>query len=309
MKAARIHAYGDLGNAAVEEVPVPEVGPDEVLIRVAAASVNPLDVKLIGGGLDTYFPLAFPYALGTDLAGTVERAGPLAARWRPGDRVIARADPVRGGAFAEFAVVPAARIAAAPATLPPAAAAGLPTAAGTAWQALFETAHLRAAQTVLIHAGAGGVGSAAVQLARIAGARVAATASGANADLLRRLGAGQVIDYRTEDFAAAVRDVDVVLDTVGGETQQRSFAVLRPGGVLASIVSPPDEALAQAHGVSATFVFHQTDATRLGLVAGLCDAGSLTVVMDRELALGGLAVALDHVASGHTRGKVLLRPA
>ncbi|WP_343717386.1 NADP-dependent oxidoreductase [Inquilinus sp.] len=309
MKAARIHAYGDRGSVAVEEVPVPEVGPDEVLIRVAAASINPLDLKLIGGGLDTYFPLSFPYALGTDLAGIVERAGPLAARWRPGDRVIARPDPVRGGAFAEFAAVPAAWIAPAPTTLPLTTAAGLPTAAGTAWQALFETAHLKAGQTVLVHAGAGGVGSAAVQLARVAGARVVATGSGANAELLRRLGAAQVIDYRTEDFAAQLRDVDVVLDTIGGETQHRSFAVLRPGGVLASIASPPDEALARAHGVSAPFVFHQTDATRLGLAVGLCDAGSLTVVVDREHSLEELAAALDHVASGHARGKVLIRPA
>ncbi|WP_255647001.1 NADP-dependent oxidoreductase [Inquilinus sp. Marseille-Q2685] len=223
MKAARIRAYGDLGGAVVEDVPVPEVGPHEVLIRVVAASINPLDIKLIGGGLDAYFPLAFPYSLGTDLAGTVERAGALAARWRPGDTVIARADPVRGGAFAEFAVVPATRVAAAPAGLPLAVAAGLPTAAGTAWQALFETACLSAGQTVLIHAAAGGVGSAAVQLARCAGARVVATASAANADLVRRLGASHVIDYRTEDFTAMVRDVDVVLDIIGGDTQQHSL--------------------------------------------------------------------------------------
>ena len=309
MKAARIHAYGRLSGVVIEDMPVPEVGPDEVLIRVAAASLNPLDLKLIGGGLDAYFPLTFPYALGTDLAGTVERAGPLAARWRPGDAVIARPDPVRGGAFAEFAVVPAMNVAAAPASLPLAVAAGLPTAAGTAWQALFETGRLSAGQTVLVHGGAGGVGSAAVQLARIAGARVVTTASTAKAELVRRLGADRVIDYSSEDFAAAVRDVDIVLDTIGGETQQRSFAVLRPGGVLASIVSPPDEALAKAHGVSAAFVFHRTDATRLGLAAGLCDAGSLTVMVDRDLPFAALGAALDHLAAGRACGRVLLRPA
>ncbi|MGF6231857.1 NADPH:quinone reductase-like Zn-dependent oxidoreductase [Inquilinus ginsengisoli] len=309
MKAARIHAYGGLSGVVVDDVPVPEVGPDEVLIRVTGASLNPLDLKLIGGGLDAYFPLAFPYTLGSDLAGTVERAGPLAARWQPGDAVIARPDPVRGGAFAEFAVVPATQIAAAPVALPAAAAAGLPTTAGTAWQALFEAARLIAGQTVLVHAGAGGVGSAAVQLARVAGARVVATASAGKAELVRRLGADQVIDYRREDFTAAIRDVDVVLDTVGGEIQQRSFAVLRPGGVLASIVSPPDEGLAKAHGVAAAFVFHRTDATRFALAAALCDAGSLTVVVDRELPLTALGAALDHLAAGHACGKVLLRPA
>lgn len=306
MKAARIHGYGDLGDVRIEDVPVPEPAADEVLIRVAAASVNPLDIKLVGGGLDAYFPLSFPYALGTDLAGTVERAGKLAARWQPGDRVIARPDPLRGGAFAEWAVVPASHVAAAPANWPLDHAAGLPSAAGTAWQALFETTRLATGQTVLIHAGAGGVGSFAVQLARIAGARVIATASAGNLEPVRRLGADRVIDYRTEDFGI-LRDVDVVLDTVGGETQLRSFAVLRPGGVLASIVAPPDEALAKAHGIAASFLFHRTDAARLGLIAGLCDAGRLAVTVDRTLALVELHAALGHVATGRAHGKVLVR--
>ncbi|WP_437971320.1 NADP-dependent oxidoreductase [Sorangium sp. So ce260] len=309
MKAARIHAYGSIDGAVIEDLPTPEPGPNEVLIRVAAASVNPLDLKLIQGVLAAYFPLAFPYALGTDLAGTVERAGPLAARFRPGDKVIARPEPLHGGAFAELAVVPASEIVAAPAGLPLDEAAGIPTAAGTAWQALFETAHLKQGQTVLIHAGAGGVGSFAVQLARSAGARVIATASAANADLVRKLGADQVIDYRAEDFAAKLRDVDVVLDTIGGETQQRSFAVLRPGGVLVGIVAPPNEALAKAHQVTAAFVFHKTDAARLGHIAGLCDAGSLKVVVDRKLGLTDLRAALGRVASGRARGKVLVLPA
>ncbi|WP_438022649.1 NADP-dependent oxidoreductase [Sorangium sp. So ce233] len=309
MKAARIHAYGSIDGAVIEDLPTPDPGPNEVLIRVAAASVNPLDLKLIQGVLAAYFPLAFPYALGTDLAGTVERAGPLAARFRPGDKVIARPEPLHGGAFAELAVVPASEIVAAPAGLPLDEAAGIPTAAGTAWQALFETAHLKQGQTVLIHAGAGGVGSFAVQLARSAGARVIATASAANADLVRKLGADQVIDYRAEDFAAKLRDVDVVLDTIGGETQQRSFAVLRPGGVLVGIVAPPNEALAKAHQVTAAFVFHKTDAARLRHIAGLCDAGSLKVVVDRKLRLTDLRAALGHVASGRARGKVLVLPA
>lgn len=306
MKAARIHGYGGLSDVRIEDVPVPEPAADEVLIRVAAASVNPLDAKLVGGGLDAYFPLSFPYVLGSDLAGTVERAGALAARWWPGDRVIARPDPQRGGAFAEWAAVPARDVAAAPVSLPLDQAAGLPSAAGTAWQALFETGRLAAGQTVLIHAGAGGVGSFAAQLARIAGARVIATASAGYVELVRRRGADRVIDYRAEDFAA-LRDVDVVLDTVGGETQARSFAVLRPGGVLASIVAPPDEALAKAYGIAASFVFHRTDAARLGLIAGLCDAGRLCVTVDRTLALADLGAALGHVATGRAHGKVLMR--
>jgi NADPH:quinone reductase-like Zn-dependent oxidoreductase len=219
MKALRLHVYGDIASVVTEDISVPDVGPDEVLIRVAAASVNPLDLKLITGHAAAHFPLTFPYTLGTDLAGTVEQSGPLAARWRPGDSVIARPAPRRGGAFAEFAIVPASQVASAPKSLPIETAAGLPTAAATAWQALFETAHLERGQTVLIHAGAGGVGSFAVQLARIAGAHVIATASAANADLVRELGALRVIDYRTQDFATDLDDVDVVLDTIGGETQ------------------------------------------------------------------------------------------
>ncbi|MDL2406123.1 NADP-dependent oxidoreductase [Rhizobium calliandrae] len=306
MKAMRLHTYGDIASVVAEDIPVPDVGPDEVLIRVAAAGVNPLDLKLITGHAAAYFPLTFPYIPGTDLAGTVEQAGPLAARWRPGDRVIARPAPTRGGAFAEFAAVPVSQVAAAPTSLSLETAAGLPTAAATAWQALFETAHLERGQTVFIHTAAGGVGSFAVQLARVAGARVIATASAANADLVRELGALRAVDYRTQDFAADLDDVDIVLDTIGGETQQRSFSILRPGGMLVSIVSPPDEILAVAHGVSGAFVFHQTDATRLGSISGLCDAGSLRVVRDQVFDFADMQAALQRVASQRSRGKVLL---
>ncbi|AYG62795.1 NADP-dependent oxidoreductase [Rhizobium jaguaris] len=306
MKAFRLHAYGDIASVVTEDVPVPDTGPHEVLIRVAAASVNPLDLKLITGHAAAYFPLTFTHTLGTDLAGTVEQAGPLAAGWRPGDRVIARPAPTRGGAFAEFAAVPASHVASAPTSLPLETAAGLPTAAATAWQALFETARLERGQTVLIHAAAGGVGSFAVQLARIAGAHVIATASAANADLVRELGASRVIDYRSQDFAGDLDDVDIVLDTIGGETQQRSFSVLRPGGMLVSIVAPPDELLAAAHKVNGAFVFHQTDATRLRSISGLCDAGSLRVVTDQVFDFTDMQAALQRVASQRSRGKVLL---
>lgn len=308
MKAARIHGHGDLGNVVIEDIPTPQPGSDEVLIRVEAASLNPLDLLLLGGKRREVFPLSFPYTLGIDLAGTVESAGPLAARWRKGDRVIARPDPMRGGAFARYAVVPATHVAVAPAHLSWDEAAGLPTAAGTAWQALFETAHLKRGQTVLIHAGAGGVGSFAVQLAKLAGARTLATASGPNLELVRRLGADEVLDYRTEDFAAKLSGVDVVLDTVGGETQQRSFPLLRAGGVLVSITTPVDEALAKAHAVTAVRIANKTDATRLGLLSGLCDAGSLQVLVDRKHPLAELELALRHQASGRARGKIILKP-
>jgi NADPH:quinone reductase-like Zn-dependent oxidoreductase len=315
VKQVRIHRYGEIANAIVEEVLVPTIGLDAVLVEIEAASVNPLDVKLIGGNLHAYFPLAMPYALGTDLSGAVVDAGPLAIRWKKGDRVIARLEPgpgvgpefSRGGAFAEFASVPAKHLALAPAKLDLAAAAGLPTAAGTAWQALFEAARLQPGQIVLVHAGAGGVGSFAIQLAKYIGASVVSTTSSANAELVRGLGADRVIDYQTEDFSASLRDVDVVLDTVGGPTQEKSHRVLKRGGSLVTVTTPPDQELAKAHGVIAVRVGHQSDASRLDLISGLCDAGALRVVVDRSFPLSEVQAALALSASGRARGKILLR--
>ncbi len=304
MKAARIHDYG--APLVLEEVPVLEIGPDEVLVRVKAVALNPLDVQLHSGRMHGFFPLAFPYTLGTDLAGTVERAGASATRWRGGEAVVARTDPKKGGALAEFAVVPAADLAAAPKGASLEEAAGLPTAAGTAWQALFEVADLQRGQTILVHAGAGGVGSFAIQLARNAGARVIATASGAGMEVARQLGADEVIDYRSERFEDRLSDLDVVLDTVRDDTQQRSFGVLRPGGALVSTTAPPDEALAKAHKISASFVFHKSDGSRLQKIVERIDAGTLKVLVDRTVPLEALDDAFRHQGSGRARGKIIL---
>jgi NADPH:quinone reductase-like Zn-dependent oxidoreductase len=314
MKAIRIHQYGSIDNAVLEEIPVPKIDLDEVLVQVEAASINPLDVKLISGDMKDYFPLTMPYTVGTDLSGTVVEAGLLAARWKQGDRVVARLEPGssldkhRGGAFAEFVAVPAQLLTTAPTKLDLATSAGLPTVAGTAWQALFETAHLQPGQTVLVHAGTGGVGSFAVQLAKYIGAYVISTASAANADLVRSLGADQVIDYRTEDVSVS-RDVDVVLDTVGGETLSKSYQVLKLGGFLISIVMPPDQKQADAHDITATFFGHRSHAARLDLISGLCDAGKLIVTVDRTFPLSDVQDGLAYSASGHAHGKILLRSA
>ncbi len=303
MKATSILGHG--AAPAVAEVPVPEPGPGQVLVRVAAASVNPLDLKLQGGQMRGFFDLEFPYIAGTDLAGTVERAGRAAGRWRRGDAVVARLDPIVGGALAEFAVVPADQLVAVPAGVRLDDAAGAPTAAGTAWQALFEVAGLGRGQAALIHGGAGGVGGFAIQLAKHAGARVVATASGTGIELARSLGADEVIDYKAEDFAARVSGVDVVLDTIGGDTQRRSFGVLRPGGMLVSTVAPPDEATAKAHGVAATFVFHRSDAGRLAKVVDQIAAGHLRVVVARRVPLADVGDAFEHQASA-ARGKIIV---
>ena len=307
IKAARIHAYGD--DPVVEDAPVPRPGPGEVLVRVAAASLNPLDVQVQRGEAHGYFPVgAFPYVLGTDLAGTIERTGPGVTGWSPGDRVVARLDPERGGALAELAAVPADQLVRVPGALSLRTAAGIPTTGVTAWRALFELGGLVAGQRVLVHAGAGGVGSFAIQLARWAGAAVTATASGTGVDIARRLGAAEVVDHRSEDFADRLSGLDLVVDTVGGDTQRRSFAVLRPGGTLISTVAPPDEDLAAARGAATVgFVFHTSDAGRLReLVARVADGTE--VLVDRTVALEELGAAFAYVAAGHARGKVLVTP-
>ncbi len=304
MQSVRIHGYGM--PLVLDEVPVPEIGPGDVLVRVKAASFNPLDVKLQSRAIHDFFPLTFPYTLGTDLSGTVERVGSSATRWHDGDPIVARVDPTSGGALAEFAVVPAAYLAAAPKTVSLEEAAGIPTVACTAWKALFESVHLKREQTVLIHAGAGGVGSFAIQFAHKAGARVIATASGSGIDIARRLGADQVIDYTAEDFTKAVSGVDVVLDTVAGETQQRSFGVLRPGGVLVATPSPPDEESAKSHNVTAAFVFYQSDGSLLQTVVEAIDADEATIIVDRKFPLTGFSDAFAYQASGRARGKILV---
>ena len=252
--------------------------------------------------------MEFPYTIGTDLSGVVAAVGSDVTSWQPGDRVIARTDPSAGGAVAEFAVVPAGQLTPAPTSVSLTVAAGIGTAAPTAWQALHEVAGLQPGQTVLVHAGAGGVGSAAVQLAVRAGARVVATTSTSGVDIARRLGAHQVIDHTTTDFRTAVSDVDVVLDTVGGDVEAASLDVLRPGGLLVALPSPPDTERASARGMRAEFLVHLSDAARLATVVDQVDAG-LEVLVDQVLPLGEAAKALEVVAAGHAKGKVIVEAA
>nr|WP_300309431.1 NADP-dependent oxidoreductase [Halomonas sp.] len=305
MKAIRITDYE--AAPVLEHITKPRPESGQVLVRVRAASLNPLDFKLQRGYMDQFFPLTFPYTLGTDLAGEIEQVGTDVEGWAVGDQIVARTDPTAGGAFADYAVVPVDYLAKAPINVPLAEAAAIPTAAGTAWQAFFETANLAEGQTVLIHAGAGGVGSFAIQLARKAGARVIATASGSGLDIIRRLGADKVIDYRSEDFVQKVSDIDVVLETIGGETQQRSFEVLRAGGRLLATTLPPDEALAKAHNVAADFVFHTSDGQRLGHVLKAIDQDGLKVLVDRMVPLAEFTTAFEHQASGRARGKIIVK--
>lgn len=304
MKAFRISSYGGQPALDTVEAPVPKAG--EALVRVAAASLNPLDVKISKGFMEAFFPVEFPYTIGTDLAGVVESFGGDAGGFEIGDRVLARTAPTAGGALAEYVLVPVDQLVRIPTSMSFEDAAAAPTAAGTAWQALFEVAGLASGQTILVHAGAGGVGSFAVQFARAAGARVIATASGDGIAIAERLGADQVIDYTAKDFARRVSDVDVVLDTIGGHTQARSFDVLRSGGFLATTVSPPDETLAKAHNVRSAFVFHSSDAARLEKVVGKVAEG-VRVLTDRIIGIDDAHAGFAHQASGRARGKIIIR--
>ncbi|MEU5088527.1 NADP-dependent oxidoreductase [Streptomyces sp. NPDC021356] len=305
MKALRYTAYGD--TPVVHDLAEPAPGPGEVLVRVAGAALNPLDVKIGAGHVQDYFPITLPSTVGTDLAGTVERLGPGVTGWGVGDAVITRTDPTTGGAVADYAVVPAASMVPAPTTAPLGIAAGLATAAATAWQAVTEVAKLRPGQKMLVHAGAGGVGSFAVQLARRAGAHVVTTASGRAAELVRKLGADDVIDYTRIDFCTAVSDVDVVVDSIGGDTEIRSLDVLRPGGLLISLPAPPDAERAAARGLRSAFVFHASDTERLAAVVALANEG-LDIVVDRTVPLSEAAEAYTHLAQGHAKGKVIVQP-
>lgn len=304
MKALRTHATNT--PAVIEDAPVPDIASDEVLIRVQATALNPLDVHLMSGFAAKFFTITFPYVLGTDIAGIVERVGDAVTQWKPGDAVIAWSDANKAGGMAEFAAVPASSCVRLPVSLSPAEGAGIPTAGSTAWHALFSVAQLKAGETVLIHGGAGGVGSFAIQFAHRAGAHVVATASGDGVDLARSLGADQVIDYQAENFGDVVTDVDVVLDLIGGDTQQRSYDVLRPGGRLVSTVQPPDEAVAKERGVTATIVFVNAFASRLGEVVSAIDTQSVNVVIDRIVPLSQFSEAWERQQSGRARGKVIV---
>ncbi|MES2142990.1 MAG: NADP-dependent oxidoreductase [Pseudomonadota bacterium] len=306
MKAARIHAYGESSVIRVEDAPLPALQADEVLIRVVATSVNPVDWKIRKGYLKTFIPYDMPLIMGWDVSGIVEKTGSSVTRFKTGDAVYSRPDIVRNGAYAEYIAVREAEVAAKPATISHVEAASLPLVSITAWEALFTTANLSKGQRVLIHAGAGGVGSIAVQLARAKGAHVTATASAGKAALVRSLGADAVIDYRAEDFSAVARDMDVVFDTVGGEVQEKSWAVLKPGGMLVSITDRPSEDRARAEGKRAAYVFIGPNAAILKDLAGMIDLGQVRPLIAAEFGLNDTAKAQDFSETGRSTGKIVI---
>ncbi|HUP47685.1 MAG TPA: NADP-dependent oxidoreductase [Thermoanaerobaculia bacterium] len=310
MKAIQIHEYGGAQVLRYEDVPRPEPGDGEVLVRVLAAGVNPFDWKVRSGGMKEMIPLPLPWIPGNDFSGVVESARGV-TDLHPCDEVFGRTDIPNNGSYAEYVAVHRSALAAKPRTVDHVYAAAVPGAALTAWQALFgdsrgATLELRAGQTVLILGASGGVGSFAVQLAKWKGARVIATSHRPGAEAhLRALGVDTIIDLERQKLEEAGQ-VDAVLDLVGGNLQQRAWSQVRRGGALASTMGPPSEEQARARGARAIAVFTQTNAGQLAEIAELIDAGSLEVVVSETVPLESARRAHELLESGGVRGKIVL---
>ncbi len=331
MKAFIIDRYGKKEVGRIGEMPDPEVRDDDVLIRIHAASINPLDTKTKSGEFKLILPYRLPLILGNDMAGTVVRVGARVRNFKPGDEVYARPDDDRIGTFAEFIAVKESSLALKPANLGMVEAASVPLAALTAWQVLVETAKLKKGQKVLIHAGSGGVGTIAIQLAKHLGAFVATTTSTANIGWVKALGADVVIDYKQQDFATVLRGYDVVLNSLGTNELNKSLQVLKPGGHLISISGPPTPTFAVARGLAwplqqvlrllefrhqeegkkiggeYTFVFMRADGAQLREITALVESGAIRPVVDKVFPFQDTHKALAYVDSGRAKGKVVVQ--
>ena len=305
MRAIVIHAYGGPDVMKLEEVARPEPTEDEVLIRVVAASINPVDVairkgylaKLVGG---------FPLILGMDAAGIVEKIGNNVTTYKAGDPVFAFFTLKAEGGYAEFVTARENEIALKPGIVSFAQATGVGAAGATAWEALVDTANLRAGQTVLIHGGSGGVGHLAIQIAKARGAKVFATASTPNQEFLRQMGADVAIDYTRTKFEDVAKDVDVVLDTVGRDTLERSYGVVKKGGIIVSIVDEPKPAALEAHGIRGVTLRCTPKRGVLEELRKLMEAKELTPVISQTFPMTQVVQAQNQIATGHTRGKIVL---
>lgn len=331
MKAFILDRYGKSVGLRMGEIPEPEVHEDDVLVEIHAASVNVLDSKIRNCEFKLLLPYRLPLVLGNDVAGVVVLVGSKVQRFKPGDKVYARPDTARIGAFAEMIAMNEDAVAHKPKTLNMEEAASLPLVALTAWQVLVERANLKKGQKVLIHAGSGGVGTVAIQLAKHLGAFVATTTSAANADWVKRLGADVVIDYGKEDFEQVVRDYDVVLSSLGADVLEKSLRVLKPGGKLISISGPPDPEFgkeigaswfmrqvmsllsyrirkkAKRHGASYSFLFMRASGDQLRKIGSLVDSGAMRPVIDQVFPFAATNEAMAYVDKGRAKGKVVVR--
>jgi NADPH:quinone reductase-like Zn-dependent oxidoreductase len=330
MKAFILDRYGSADRVRAGEVPDPELREDDVLVQIHAAGVNLLDSKIRNGEFKLFLRYRLPLILGHDVAGVVVQVGPRVRQFKPGDEVYARPPDGRIGAFAEFVAIKDDCVAVKPKALSMEEAASIPLVGLTAWQALIERAHLKRGQKVLIHAGSGGVGTLAIQLAKHVGATVATTTSTANVDLVRSLGADVVIDYKKEDFTQALRDYDVVLNSLDKVTLEKSLRVLKPGGQLISISGPPDAAFARTIGASwvlrmvmgalsrgiraqakrrqvqYSFLFMRANGGQLAKITSLIDDGIIRPVVDRVFPFASTKEAMAYVEAGRAKGKVIV---
>jgi NADPH:quinone reductase-like Zn-dependent oxidoreductase len=309
MMAWRVHEFGPPSVMKFERLPVPTARENEVLVKVAAAGVGPWDGWIRAG--KSALPQPLPLTLGSDLSGEIVAVGPGVSSVRVRDQIYGVTNSQFLGGYAEYAVASAAMISTKPASLTYVEAASVPVVAVTAWQALFDHAQLKAGETVLIHGAAGNVGAYAVQLAHQAGLQIIATSSGTDIPRVRELGADTTIDFETQKFEKDVRNIDAVIDLVGGEVQERSFQVLRRGGKLISAVSPPDHNLAQRFGIEAAFFLVQVTSRRLADIAGLIDGGKLKTHLGSVLPLAQAREAhlmLEHLRP-QPKGKIVLTTA
>ena len=331
MKAFVVSKYGKENSVEAVELPEPELGDGDVLVEVHAASVNPLDLKIRNGELKPLLPYKLPLVLGNDLAGVVIKAGKNVRRFKPGDEVFARPDQDRIGAFAELIAISENDVAKKPHRLDMEQAASVPLVGLTAWQALVGKAGLQAGQKVLIQAGSGGVGTIAIQLAKHLGATVATTTSTANVDWVKGLGADVVIDYKKDDFESVLHDYDVVFDTQGGQTLEKSLLVLKPGGKVISVAGPPEPDFAKEfganwfliqamralsfqirrkakrRGVAYSFLFMKASGDQLRELGSLIDSGAIRPVVDQVFPFQSTTEALAYVEKGRAKGKVVVK--
>jgi NADPH:quinone reductase-like Zn-dependent oxidoreductase len=334
MRAFLVERYGDKAAVRGGEVPNPQVGADDVLVRIQAASINPLDNMIRNGKMKTILPYKVPFVLGNDLAGVVVEVGAAVTRFAVGDEVYARPDKDRIGTFAELIAMHQDDVAIKPATLTMEEAASLPLVALTSWQVLVERARIQPGQKVLIHAGSGGLGTIAIQLAKHLGAHVATTTSTANIDLVKSLGADVVIDYTKQAFETVLHDYDLVLDSLGGENLMKSLQVLKPGGKAISVAGPPDAAVgrelgvnpiirlamsalsfqtrrsARRHNVTYSFLFMKASGDQLRELTFLFEAGKIRPVVDTVFPFESTREALEYVEAGRPKaGKVVVKMA
>ena len=331
MKALIFNRYGKRDNVTFAEIPRPVPKPDEILVQVHAVGLNPIDTMVPKGTFKPFLKFQLPATLGSDLAGVVVEVGNRVTRFKPGDAVFASVFDLGRGSLAEFAVVPENAAAHKPANLDFVQAASIPMVGLTSWQALKERADLKAGQKVFIPAGSGGIGSFAIQLAKYLGVKVGTTTSTANVDLVRSLGADEVVDYKKQEFEDVLRDYDAVLGTVRGDALEKSLRILKPKSTIVSLIGPPDAAFARARGmnvfmvavfgflsrkiirlskkrgVAYSFLFVHPDGSQLAEIGALLDAGRIRPVIDRIFPFEQAKEALAYLEQGRAKGKVVVR--